>query len=274
MSNRILSVGFFLFLMISSLMSGHHSYCRAKDVVADDLTRALVLTLAEKSDDIITPDTVRVYKQMCLSTDGLVLFAVADKDFCNHLQNEQLRQNAFISLSMIDERYKDECINGGAVYSDTMVVRKENTQFALKAYADLPMAALFRMSDQRMSLTLALVAFLWAIFSWRYIGCQREPSGTISFGGLVYSEIDDCFYDVHDTPIHFTPMQQQLMLLFWNTPSHTLSKEDICLALWPKKEDASDTLYTLIRRLKPVIEESTNLKIVVNRGKSYSLKIR
>jgi len=62
------------------------------------------------------------------------------------------------------------------------------------------------------------------------------------------------------------------MTLFWNAPSHSLPKEEICTTLWPKKEDANDTLYTLVRRLKPIVEEHTNLMIVADRGKNYSLK--
>jgi DNA-binding response OmpR family regulator len=69
-------------------------------------------------------------------------------------------------------------------------------------------------------------------------------------------------------------MQQQLMEMLWQSPSHQLSKAEICDALWPKKPDASETLYTLIRRLKPIIEEHSDLKIESDRGKSYGLTIR
>ena len=63
-----------------------------------------------------------------------------------------------------------------------------------------------------------------------------------------------------------------LLEMFFQSDSHTLSKQEICQRLWPKKPDASDTLYTLIRRIKPVIEANSNLKIECNRNKSYSLK--
>ena len=69
-------------------------------------------------------------------------------------------------------------------------------------------------------------------------------------------------------------MQQQLMELFFRAPNHTLSKTEICEALWPKKEDADETLYTLIRRLKPIVEQHSNLKIEADRGKAYELKIK
>ena len=62
--------------------------------------------------------------------------------------------------------------------------------------------------------------------------------------------------------------------MFFQSPSHSLSKAEICEALWPKKPDASDTLYTLIRRLKPVIEQHSDLKIESDRSKSYRLEIR
>ena len=71
-----------------------------------------------------------------------------------------------------------------------------------------------------------------------------------------------------------TPMQQQLMEMLWLSPTHQLSKTEICDALWPKKPDANETLYTLIRRLKPIIEQHSDLKIEVDRGKSYGLIIR
>jgi DNA-binding SARP family transcriptional activator len=56
------------------------------------------------------------------------------------------------------------------------------------------------------------------------------------------------------------------------SPSHLLTKKEICDALWPKKEDASETLYTLIRRLKPIVEQHSNLRITSDRGRAYELK--
>ena len=64
------------------------------------------------------------------------------------------------------------------------------------------------------------------------------------------------------------------MEMFFHSESHQLSKTEICDALWPKKDDANDTLYTLIRRLKPIIEEHSELKIESDRGRAYELKHR
>jgi DNA-binding response OmpR family regulator len=62
--------------------------------------------------------------------------------------------------------------------------------------------------------------------------------------------------------------------MFFRSSSHSLTKTEICDALWPKKPDASETLYTLIRRVKPIIEAHSNLRIEVDRGKAYELRIR
>lgn len=74
--------------------------------------------------------------------------------------------------------------------------------------------------------------------------------------------------------IHLTPMQHSLLKMFITSDTHTLSKQEICDQLWPKKPDASDTLYTLIKRIKPIIETHSTLKIESDRGKSYSLKLK
>ena len=73
--------------------------------------------------------------------------------------------------------------------------------------------------------------------------------------------------------VKLTPMQHALLLMFFQTPRHQLTKQHICEALWPKKPDASDTLYTLIKRIKPVLETEGRLKVTSERGRDYRLEI-
>ena len=96
----------------------------------------------------------------------------------------------------------------------------------------------------------------------------------IHYGGLQFSESENLFYAKDGHLVQLTPMQHQLMEMFFQSPSHSLTKREICNALWPKKPDASETLYTLIRRLKPVIEQHSDLKIESDRSKAYQLKIK
>lgn len=276
MNSKLLSVAVFLTLMLTSLLAGRHNYCKARNEITADLNQALAQTLKERKDYIITQDTIRVYKQLRKTSGGQVLIAVSDEWFCRYLKDKRLQQAVFITFDVVDSDFQDNSLDEQAVCSDTLIVKDKHAgeTLALKGYARLSVASILSMSDQRIPAACMISAFLWAMLSWLYLRKKQEGSEAVTgFGGLVYSEVDQRFYTAAHTPIRFTPMQQQLMLLFWNAPSHSLTKEDICAALWPKKEDANDTLYTLIRRLKPIVEEHTNLKIVADRGRNYSLEI-
>lgn len=293
MNRRLLPVTVFLTLMLTSLLAGRHNYRVTKDEITADLNQALAQTLLEKKDPIVTQDTIRAYKQLRQTSGGQVLIAVSDERFCRHLKNPRLKQAAFLTFDVMDGDYRGSSMDGQAICSDTLVVRngRAGETLALKGYTRLSAAAVFSMSDQRLPGGLMAAALLWAIGSMLYLRKREKESpmlqpaegsvlsaegGTQSaqdFGGLTYSDADDRFYAADHTPIRFTPMQQQLMRLFWQAPSHSLTKEEICAVLWPKKDDANDTLYTLIRRLKPIVEEHTRLKIVADRGRNYSLEI-
>lgn len=276
MNCKLLSVAVFLTLMLTSLLAGRHNYCKARNEITADLNQALAQTLKERKDYIITQDTIRVYKQLRKTSGGQVLIAVSDERFCRYLKDKRLQQAAFITFDVVDSDFQNNSLGDQAICSDTLIVKDKHAgeTLALKGYARLSVASILGMSDQRIPAACMISSFLWAMLSWLYLRKKQEGSEAVTgFGGLVYSEVDQRFYTAAHTPIRFTPMQQQLMLLFWNAPSHSLTKEDICAALWPKKEDANDTLYTLIRRLKPIVEEHTNLKIVADRGRNYSLEI-
>ena len=73
---------------------------------------------------------------------------------------------------------------------------------------------------------------------------------------------------------HLAPMQRQLMEMFVASDSHSLSKHEICNALWPKKDNVSETLYALISRLKRDLDKTNNYDIISDRGRAYILKRR
>ena len=130
-------------------------------------------------------------------------------------------------------------------------------------------ATILSLSDQRPSMILWSMVLLWSLFC---LYQHRRLSALGIYGGLTLQ--DGRFVNAKGCEVKLTPMQQQLMEMLWQSPSHQLSKTEICDALWPKKPDANETLYTLIRRLKPIIEQHSDLKIEVDRGKSYGLIIR
>lgn len=238
MNCKLLSVAVFLTFMLTSLLAGRHNYCKARNEITADLNQALAQTLKERKDYIITQDTIRAYKQLRKTSGGQVLIAVSDERFCRYLKDKRLQQAAFITFDVVDSDFQDNSLDEQAVCSDTLIVKDKHAgeTLALKGYARLSVASILGMSDQRIPAACMISAFLWAMLSWLYLRKKQEGSEAVTgFGGLVYSEADQRFYTAAHTPIRFTPMQQQLMLLFWNAPSHSLTKEDICAALWPKK---------------------------------------
>ena len=142
------------------------------------------------------------------------------------------------------------------------------------AEANCSFATTFMMSDQKASGSLFVFGALWLLGSLWYVR-RNKPELIVqglAYGGIVFH--DDKFMTVSGEEIRLTPMQHSLLKIFITTDTHTLSKQEICDRLWPKKPDASDTLYTLIRRIRPIIETHSTLKIESDRGKSYSLKLR
>ena len=222
-------------LIIASILTGFGSYNFMSRLVSEDMDRALALTLEEQQSNVISQDTIRTFNK--------------------HLQIAELRGKA------------------------TLVVDTRGQKF--KAYARCSEATIFSLSDQRPATILWVMTVFWAMFIWYR---QRKNRNTVyrmttssadnSYGGLTYSEVDGRFYAADGSPVQFTPMQSQLMELFFHSPSYSLTKTEICDALWPKKPDANDTLYTLIRRLKHVIEQHSDLKIESDRSKAYHLKIK
>lgn len=233
MKQRYTVIVLFALILMSSLTSVD-SYRSTSRMVSEDMDRALTLTMLEQQSDVISPDTIR--------------------KFNNHLQIAELRGKA------------------------TLAVDVRARQF--RAYAHCSEATIFSLSDQRPAAILWMLTGFWAMFVW-YRRRQRMavehlllsvPSGC-SYGGLVYAEEEGRFYGANGDAVSLTPMQHQLMEMFFHSPTHTLTKTEICNALWPKKPDANDTLYTLIRRLKPVVEQHSNLKIESDRSKAYRLVI-
>ena len=132
----------------------------------------------------------------------------------------------------------------------------------------------FRLSDQKASGSLLFVGILWLLGTFWYMKRNRPEllAQGLAYGGIVFN--GERFATISGRQIHLTPMQHALLEMFMTSETHSLSKHDICDRLWPKKPDASDTLYTLIRRIKPIIEANSNLKLESDRGRSYTLTTR
>ena len=191
---------------------------------------------------LVTADMNQALAKALEEQQSDVISADTIQVFNNHLQIEGLRGNAVLAV---------------------------DTKKGFRPRPQVSTATILSLSDQRPSMILWSMTLLWGLFG---LYQHRRLSVLGLYGGLALQE--GRFVNAKGSEVKLTPMQLQLMEMLWQSPSHQLSKAEICDALWPKKPDASETLYTLIRRLKPIIEEQSDLKIESDRGKSYSLKIR
>jgi hypothetical protein len=232
----------FLLLIGSSAVVSVASYRHAERMLVSDMNQALKRTLTEQQSLVITPDTISTYR--------------------NYLQLECLKENSLVCYDV------SERTNG--LRSRAMLWKNGRKSQAFRGYANCSMATVFSLSDQRPAALLAFLAFVSLAF-----GVRRKQSVAvqgIAVGGLTWNATQHRFYNNEHVELHFTPMQRQLMEMFFQATDNRLSKQEICDRLWPKKPDPSATLYTLIRRLRPILEQNSTIKIETERGGDYQLK--
>ena len=226
----------FFFLCLTAMATSCGSYRKAERNIENDLKQALAKTINEKGMETMRQDSIRAYQSIARTEGEMMTIAVGDETLRRHLRNPQLGEMAFITYTVRCER------GGWKVTFDTE--------------AKCSAVMIWSLSDQRLSAWLAVMALLSLALSFRGRR-QLRPITMDSFSAT-----------------HLTPMQRQLMEMFVASGSHRLSKHEICDALWPKKDDASETLYALISRLKRELDKTSSFDILSDRGRAYILKRR
>ena len=233
----------FLTLVLSSVFTSINSYNHTKKMIVNDMNRALALTLSEQQEAWITPDTIINYRK--------------------NLKIDVLRNESFVTYAL-NNTPKTLC-------SKPMKwVRNNNRNIILQSYATCSLFTIYGLSNQRSAVFLLFLSLVCLASSVYWL--RKHSLGTLVLNSLIYSNNRQMFYNIKQMPVPFTPMQQQLMQLFVASADYKLSKQTICDALWPKKPDATETLYTLIRRIKPVLKKYAGLNIVTERGGDYRLE--
>lgn len=226
----------FILLCLTAMATSCGSYRKAERNIENDLKQALAKTINEKGMETMRQDSIRAYRSIARTEGEMMTIAVGDETLRRHLRNPQLGEMAFITYTVRCER------GGWKVTFDTE--------------AKCSAVMIWSLSDQRLSAWLAVMALLSLALSFRGRR-QSQPITMDSFSAT-----------------HLTPMQRQLMEMFVASGSHRLSKHEICDALWPKKDDASETLYALISRLKRELDKTSSFDIISDRGRAYILKRR
>lgn len=244
----------FFSLMVPPLFLGYANYTTAKENIIEDVNQALAKTVLYEKPVRITADTLRVFR--------------------SNIQISLLKETSYLSLCTEEPSKIPFC-------SDTVSFKTENERLYIRAYPNCSKATIFSISEQTFPSILLAISVLWGIFSMIYL--HRKGIATliassdcqiVTFGNLFFSTSSGQFYNEQKETIHFTPMQLSLMKMLMISENKRLSADEICHNLWPKKENARETLYTLIRRLKPIVEKNSNVKIIAGKGGYYALSIK
>lgn len=250
------SVILFLALVVAAVWASSRSYRTTENALVSDMSQALCQTIKLRQERCITPDTIRAYRSL--------------------LHHEALRRKSTLTYAMEDGRR-------------LTTQRMAGCGSLVQGLAGCSRAEVFGMSNQRLPLMLLAMAMLWAAASTMWFRRKPAVQALTTDGQCVvlaeeeqrdaepsfsYDSLADRFLDQHQEPIHLTPMQHQLLRMLYTADGQELSKQAICEALWPKKPDAADTLYALVRRTKTIVEQHSRLTIVAERGRAYRLAER
>lgn len=245
----ITAISIFFCLVLPSLFLSYGNYSVTRERIIDDVNQALAKTIMKENHRSVTEDTLRIFR--------------------SNLKMEELKSVSYLSLCTAEPSKTDFC-------SDTMCYSVGNERVHIRAYPNCSRAAVFEMSEQTVPMVLFVASLLWGVFSLFYLNkkgstLEIPERQLIEFGTLSFCSNTGVFYNAHKEVIYFTPMQQQLMTLLISDKHHRVSVDDICSTLWPGKDNAKETLYTLVRRLKPIVEKESDVRIVAEKGHFYSL---
>ena len=251
----IVAITVFFSLMIPSLFLGYMNYKTAKENIIEDVNQALVKTVLSSNPERITADTLRIFK--------------------SNLQISQLKETSYLSLCTDEPSKIFFC-------SDTVSFKTAHERLYVRAYPNCSKATIFSISEQTIPSTLLVSSMLWGLFSLIYF-CRKKNAmlaaihvgeHITAFGNLSFSVSSSQFYNEQKEEIYFTSMQRSFMQMLMESEDKKVPIDDICATLWPGKENAKESLYTLVRRLRPIVESNTNLKIVTDKGGYYRLSLK
>lgn len=274
------SVIVFIIILSSSALSSIGSYRATEQNVVDNLNQALHQAINKNKSTWLGQDTITNYRLMQRIMAAPLAINMRDETL-SRCMGENLRNDTFIQMQLVDAESHEQMQASNYLCSDTILLtnHQQHTSIALRSVAQCSKATIFAMSDQRLSLALCFLSLIWAVAFFRKgrdkaemaVVCQQPDSSCRMIGGITLR--DDAFFDSEQQEIHLTPMQRRLLNMFFDAPDHKLRQSDICNSLWPKKDDASETLYALMTRTKKAIESRCGIKIEVDRGRGYSLTV-
>lgn len=292
-----LSVLFTACLLVLSFSFGFHNYSATQKAIVSDLNQALQQTIMKNSGQWMNQDTLKTYSHLSSLFGNPVSIESYNKDFAEALKFEQLKDKSGIFIHIKNKKAVDTPVADATsgkdqtkkyLASDTVIwlsanlnlpeSSQEDLGISFQGYVNYSTSDVLALTDKKAPLLLLLTAFIAGCLSWALMRRKQtelpvQKENLIAFGNLTFSSDKAYFYKENQEKLKLTPQQYKIMEMFFLSSSHILARTDICDALWPGKENADETLNTLIRRLRPLIEGNSNLKITTDRGRAYQLEI-
>lgn len=300
LATRLSLVGMWA-LWILSFSFGFHNYSETRQAIVSDLNRALQQTLLTHSEQWMNQDTLRTYMRLSEILGNPISIETHNPDFAEALYLTPLKKKSGIIIHILNKEEKsssslsplpDKGKTESYLTSDTILWLAGNMPssfpheakigLSFQGYTTASFGTIFLLMNKSLPgvfLLLALLCssfYLYLYYSRKFVPAPLTPYAegrTVSYGNITLSCDKASFYKEDQEKLKMTPQQYTLMEMFFLSPTHILTRTDICDALWPGKINADETLNTLIRRIRPLIEENSNLKITTDRGRAYILEI-
>ncbi len=209
------------------------------------------------------PDTIAAIRHMHETTHKPLIYQASDVNF----RTPSLKDVTYFTLALVDTKSASRGIGGNKIASDSIMLMPEHAAEGLaiqvQGFADCSMASNLYASDQ----TLPGILFVLSILSMASMLIWKRKE----------TETPDAeFIAISASPsldgIKLTPMQRQLTRMLLEAPGMKVDKRSLCESLWGNKNNAEESLYTLVKRTKNALAKA-NMEIVCNRGDSYELRI-
>ena len=285
-----LSIAITFLLILLSFGFGYRSYSQAEQRVVSDLNQALQRTVLQHKGLWLNADTIQTYAKLQEVMGTPVSVSGFHRAFTEALSITGLKDVSTLSLHILKKNAPATVFNeipAGCLASDTLVwlsTTADASGLTLSSgdmpAAQLPCCSAYPSRQFRQHCYWPPCCgedspfFYFHRHTKTNASNGQQQENFITFGNLSLSLQEACFYNEQQEKLKLTPMQYTLMEMFYLSSSHLLFKSDICQSLWPGKDNADETLYTLIRRLKPIVEDNSNLRITTDRGRAYGLEIK
>ncbi|MBQ5839712.1 MAG: helix-turn-helix domain-containing protein [Bacteroidaceae bacterium] len=248
-----------MLLIIASVVCGFMSFARAKADMAADLNQALQRTISANAEVTQMLDSLS-----SMADQPMLTFGARHNGFADFLHISALRDTAGITYTIKNNAEVETGRRNsaqGRICSDTLLLAQmPHSAIEVKAFANPSLLSILKYSNQQWSvMSLACGILLLGLLFVKQRSAMPNSSPSVLAA------------QCQEQVLALTPMQEKLMQMFFDSPTRTLSKEEICSALWPKKDNPDDTLYTFISRMKSSLAKQSSYRIQNRRGKVYSL---